>query len=202
MLYVAYGSNMNRRQMARRCPQARPLAAIRLAGWRLVMKRVADIEPDAQAVTPAALWEITRACERALDAYEGFPHLYIKERITVSLPNGKRAKPMAYVMNGPRQRNEEPHRDVGDRLDQRHLPRLLRGWLRRRDSNPRLGGLNPARNRSLHSAVIAHQAAFGSRSPATSSNVRPSPSRVATLPTAVCQRLTATSTYCGEISTA
>jgi hypothetical protein len=111
MLYVAYGSNMNRRQMARRCPQARPLAAIRLAGWRLVMKRVADIEPDAQAVTPAALWEITRACERALDAYEGFPHLYVKERIAIALPNGKRVKPMAYVMNGPRQRDYGPASD-------------------------------------------------------------------------------------------
>jgi len=69
MLYIAYGSNMNRRQMARRCPKARPLAAIWLQGWRLVMKRVADIEPDPHALTPAALWEITRSCERALDAY-------------------------------------------------------------------------------------------------------------------------------------
>ena len=68
MLYVAYGSNMNRRQMARRCPKARPLSGIWLEGWRLVMKRVADIEPDPHALTPAALWEITRSCERALDA--------------------------------------------------------------------------------------------------------------------------------------
>jgi hypothetical protein len=111
MLYVAYGSNMNRRQMARRCPRARPLGAIRLEGWRLVMKRVADIEPDPDSVTPAALWEITRACERALDAYEGFPHLYIKQRITVALPGGRRAKPMAYVMNGPCQRDYGPASD-------------------------------------------------------------------------------------------
>jgi hypothetical protein len=111
MLYIAYGSNMNRRQMARRCPRARPLGPVRLEGWRLVMKRVADIEPDAQAVTPATLWQITRACERALDAYEGFPHLYTKERIAVALPNGRRAKPMAYVMNGPRQRDFCPASD-------------------------------------------------------------------------------------------
>ncbi len=111
MLYVAYGSNMNRRQMARRCPKARPLAAVRLEGWRLVMKRVADIEPDPDAVTPAALWEITRACEKALDAYEGFPHLYVKERLAVALPNGKRVKPMAYLMNGPRRRDRGPASD-------------------------------------------------------------------------------------------
>ena len=108
MLYVAYGSNMNRRQMARRCPKARPLGGIWLQGWRLVMKCVADIEPDPQAVTPAALWEITRSCERALDTYEGFPHLYIKERLPIALPNGRRAKPMAYVMSGPRQRDYGP----------------------------------------------------------------------------------------------
>ena len=112
MLYIAYGSNMNRRQMGRRCPQAKPLSGIWLEGWRLVMKRVADIEPDRDAVTPAALWQITRACERALDAYEGFPHLYTKERIAVALPNAKRAKPMAYVMNGPRQRDYGPASDI------------------------------------------------------------------------------------------
>jgi hypothetical protein len=118
MLYVAYGSNMNRRQMARRCPKARPLGGIWLEGWRLVMKRVADIEPDPHALTPAALWEITRACERALDAYEGFPHLYVKQRLAVALPNGRRADPralppgaMAYVMNGPRQRDYGPASD-------------------------------------------------------------------------------------------
>lgn len=111
MLYLAYGSNMNRGQMARRCPKARPLAAIRLHGWRLVMKRVADIEPDAQAMTPAALWEITRYCERALDAYEGFPHLYVKERLQVTLPEGRSVRPMAYVMNGPRQRDRGPASD-------------------------------------------------------------------------------------------
>ena len=111
MLYVAYASNMNRRQMARRCPQARPLGPIRLEGWRLVIKRVADIEPDPDSVTPAALWEITRTCEQALDAYEGFPHLYVKQRIAIALANGKRVKPMAYVMNGPRQRDYGPASD-------------------------------------------------------------------------------------------
>ena len=60
------------------------------------------------ALTPAALWEITRSCERALDTYEGFPHLYIKERLPIALPNGRRAKPMAYVMSGPRQRDYGP----------------------------------------------------------------------------------------------
>lgn len=57
------------------------------------------------------VWEIRRACERALDAYEGSPHLYVKERIAVALPGGRRTKPMVYVMNGPRQRDYGPASD-------------------------------------------------------------------------------------------
>src|SRR5512134_746033 len=69
------------------------------------------------------------------------------------------------------QRDGEADDNVGDRLDQRHPPRLF-------------------------------HAARGRRSAAMSSNVRPSPSRVACLFVAVCQRFTATSTYCGLISIA
>ena len=132
--------------MARRCPQARPLAAIWLEGWRLVMKRVADIEPDRDAVTPAALWEITRACERALDAYEGFPHLYVKQRIAVSLPNGRWVKPMAYVMNGPRQR------DYGPALDG-YLASIADGY---RDFG--FDNLSPLREAQVEAITIARRA--------------------------------------------
>ena len=69
------------------------------------------------------------------------------------------------------QGHTEASRDVGDRLDQRHPPRLLRRWLRRRDLNPRLGGMNPAWNLSSHSAAKDHQAAFANRSPITSVKV-------------------------------
>jgi hypothetical protein len=147
MLYVAYGSNMNRRQMARRCPKARPLGAIRLEGWRLVMKRVADIEPDPSAVTPAALWEITRACERALDAYEGFPHLYVKQRIAIALSNGKRARPMAYLMNGPCQRDYGPAADG-------YLASIADGY---RDFG--FDDLSPLRAAQVEAIAIARRAA-------------------------------------------
>ena len=146
MLYVAYGSNMNRRQMARRCPRAKPLGAIRIAGWRLVMKRVADIEPDPHALTPAALWEITRACEHALDVYEGFPHLYVKECIGVALPNGRRVKPMAYVMNGPRQRDYGPASDG-------YLASIADGY---RDFG--FDDLSPLRAAQADAITIAHRA--------------------------------------------
>ena len=82
MLYLAYGSNLNKSQMAMRCPQAKPLGAIYLPSWRLVFRGVADIEPAPRdEMVPAGIWEITPECEKALDHYEGWPRLYRKEKI-------------------------------------------------------------------------------------------------------------------------
>ena len=108
MLYIAYGSNMNRRQMAYRCPRAEPIGPVWLKGWRLVMKRVADVEPDPEAIIPAALWRITAACEAALDLYEGFPTFYTKHRLRIVLADGKHARPMFYCMNNPEARTIAP----------------------------------------------------------------------------------------------
>ena len=55
MLYIAYGSNMNRDQMSVRCPHAKPLGAYYLDGWRLVFRGVADIIKDKDARVPIVL---------------------------------------------------------------------------------------------------------------------------------------------------
>jgi len=82
MLYLAYGSNLNKSQMKGRCPLAKPLGAILIPNWRLVFRGVADIEPAGpDDYLPAGVWEITNKCEEALDHYEGFPQLYRKEKI-------------------------------------------------------------------------------------------------------------------------
>ena len=107
-LYIAYGSNMNVRQMAYRCLRAKPLGPIWLKGWRLVMKQVADVEPDPEAIIPAALWRITTTCEDALDLYEGFPHLYTKHRLRIDLNGRRRANPMLYRMSHPEARAVAP----------------------------------------------------------------------------------------------
>ena len=90
-LYFAYGSNLNLSQMAQRCPNARQLGSAYFQNWRLVFRGVADIEPTKDnSLLPVGIWEITKECEKSLDIYEGFPHLYRK--ITV---NGM----MTYTMN-------------------------------------------------------------------------------------------------------
>jgi hypothetical protein len=43
MLYLAYGSNLNIKQMKIRCPYAKPSGTFYMPNYRLVFRRVADI---------------------------------------------------------------------------------------------------------------------------------------------------------------
>jgi len=105
-VYLAYGSNLNLEQMAYRCPNATVIGTAVLSGYRLVFRGgrhsgVATIEQEQGSAVPVLLWEITKRCEQALDRYEGYPHLYRKEQLTVDL-DGQEVRAMAYVMNeGP-----------------------------------------------------------------------------------------------------
>ena len=98
MIYLAYGSNLHVPQMQRRCPTAKVLGTATLTGYRLVFNGVATIVPDPDRSVPVLLWEIQPADEKALDAYEGFPHLYRKETVQVDL-NGRSVDAMVYLMN-------------------------------------------------------------------------------------------------------
>lgn len=86
-LYFAYGSNMNKSQMKSRCPNARPIGAMKLDDYVLVFRGVADIVPSPGDKVSGAVWLLTDACEAALDRYEGFrPHdpagsMYRKEAV-------------------------------------------------------------------------------------------------------------------------
>ena len=97
-LYIAYGSNLNLRQMAIRCPAAKPVGTAMLKGWQLTFRGVATLEPDEKAETPIGIWAITPQDEIALDRYEGFPRLYRKESIPVEI-KGKPVTAMIYLMN-------------------------------------------------------------------------------------------------------
>lgn len=105
-LYLAYGSNLNLEQMEYRCPYATPLGTAGLSGYRLLFRggkngAVATVEPAEGSSVPVLLWEITPRDEEALDRYEGYPHFYRKETVTVEL-GGKPVEAMVYIMNeGP-----------------------------------------------------------------------------------------------------
>lgn len=104
-MYVAYGSNMNVEQMSRRCPDAKVFGTGLLHGYKIVFRGrsngVANIEPAEGSTVPVVLWKISPSDEKALDVYEGYPHLYHKEDVTV-VRKGRKVKGMAYIMDPTR----------------------------------------------------------------------------------------------------
>ncbi|MBX7199281.1 MAG: gamma-glutamylcyclotransferase [Rhodospirillaceae bacterium] len=99
MLYFAYGANVNQRNIKRHAPRARAIGVARLAGYKLVFKQFADIVKDPKGAVTGVLYELTPACELALDRYEDVPKLYRKLAVTVESDQGP-GEAMVYVMNG------------------------------------------------------------------------------------------------------
>jgi len=105
-IYAAYGSNLNLKQMAFRCPYATIIGGGILPDYQLLFRggdggSVATIEPKKDGGVPVLLWEITPRDEEALDRYEGYPHLYRKETVEVQYGE-KLLEAMAYIMNSNR----------------------------------------------------------------------------------------------------
>lgn len=95
--YLAYGSNLNKRQMKTRCPDAVPVGSCVVNDYELVFRGVATIEPKPGASVQCGIWKISTDDERSLDRYEGYPRLYVKQDFRVTV-KGKTVRAMAYVM--------------------------------------------------------------------------------------------------------
>lgn len=100
--YIAYGSNMNLRQMEHRCPDAISVGRAWLKDHRLFFAgrsqgAVASIEPAEGYSVPVLVWEITQEDERSLDRYEGYPYFYDKQELSVDV-DGEEVSAMVYVM--------------------------------------------------------------------------------------------------------
>ena len=105
-LYIAYGSNLNLEQMKRRCPTAEIVGAAELKNWRLWFRggnhSAGDtIERERGFSVPVLIWRIQPEDEVVLDRYEGWPHLYRKETLRLTV-NRKRVYAMVYIMNADR----------------------------------------------------------------------------------------------------
>ena len=106
--YLAYGSNLNVKQMVLRCPDAKPLGTGEIAGYRLLFKgsksgAYLTIEPQEGAKVPVAVWEVSEADEKKLDRYEGFPAFYYKKELRLQYKDirtgGRRTvNAFAYIM--------------------------------------------------------------------------------------------------------
>jgi gamma-glutamylcyclotransferase (GGCT)/AIG2-like uncharacterized protein YtfP len=73
------------------------------------------------------LWEITPQCEKNLDWYEGYPHLYEKKTVTVYDADGTATRAMVYVMTAEHRNPAMPtkhyYRGIADGFDANGIPR-------------------------------------------------------------------------------
>jgi hypothetical protein len=98
MLYFAYGANMERAAMARRCPAAVALGCARLAGWRYaIADGYGSIARAPGSCVHGVLWRLTPRDLAALNAFESLDSgLYRRAMLTIEAgPNRLRA--LAYV---------------------------------------------------------------------------------------------------------
>ena len=82
MLYFAYGSNLHRKQMKRRCKNSRFISCHILKNYQLFFRSkygAADVQRKKGSSVVGAIYDISKADEKKLDVYEEFPKAYIKK---------------------------------------------------------------------------------------------------------------------------
>lgn len=95
--YIAYGSNLNIRQMRIRCPHARVIGTAVINDYELLFKgsrtgAYLTIEPKEGGEVPVAVWEVTESDEAALDRYEGYPVFYYKKEMELDIRASARGR--------------------------------------------------------------------------------------------------------------
>lgn len=102
-LNIAYGSNLNIKQMSQRCKTAKVYGKGMLKGYRLLFKGREEgayltIEKKCGGKVPVILWDIQPEDEMALDFYEGYPRFYEKKDVEVTIETGETVIAMVYIM--------------------------------------------------------------------------------------------------------
>jgi len=100
----AYGSNLSRAQMKRRCPNAVFAGKATLHGYRLVFAghsttwngAVATLAKDPQSRVEGVLYRMTREEVELLDAHEGAPKVYQRAGVRVWDDRGRRRRAHVY----------------------------------------------------------------------------------------------------------
>ena len=88
--YIAYGSNLNIKQMRNRCPNAEIFGAGELDGYELLFKgsktgAYLTIEKKEGSKVPFGVWKVDALDEKSLDRYEGYPSFYYKTEMQVKV---------------------------------------------------------------------------------------------------------------------
>ncbi|MGL4790128.1 MAG: gamma-glutamylcyclotransferase family protein [Anaerotignaceae bacterium] len=101
-IYIAYGSNLNLKQMSLRCPTAKVIGKTEIKDYHMLFRgsktgAFATIEPCEGKNVPVLLWSVKASDEKALDRYEGYPTFYGKDFMTIAVDN-KEINAFVYVM--------------------------------------------------------------------------------------------------------
>lgn len=105
MFYFAYGSNLSRKQMKERCPDAKPKVSATLYHYRLIFcgwsrtwrGGTASIKGHRGQRVFGGVYEISDACQRKLDRYEGYPATYDRINIIVNTDAGEAIEAFTYI---------------------------------------------------------------------------------------------------------
>jgi len=112
MYYFAYASNLSRKQMSERCPDAEPKFIATLPNYKLIFTGwsrqwrggVASIKPFRGEKVIGGVYEISEKGLRLLDRHEGYPADYDRLNIRVMTEDGDPVEAVTYIK---RQQSEE-----------------------------------------------------------------------------------------------
>ena len=99
MLHFAYGSNMSRALMHRRCPQAKAIGTASISGWRFVITPdgFGSIAPSAGGVVHGVLWRLTPRDLAAINAYESLDSGLYARRILPVRQGSRQVPALLYI---------------------------------------------------------------------------------------------------------
>jgi gamma-glutamylcyclotransferase len=105
MDYFAYASNLNKQQMLKRCPGAKPKFNAILPNYKLIFTGwsrewkggTASIKPFRGNKVAGALWEISESDLQRLDRYEDYPATYDRINVLVIDEDGEAARAVTYI---------------------------------------------------------------------------------------------------------
>ena len=112
MYYFAYASNLNRKQMAERCPDSQPKSIATLPNYKLIFAGwsrkwhggAASIKPLQGEKVIGAVYEISERDLRVLDKHEDCPAVYSQLNKMVIMEDGDRVEAVTHIK---REQSEE-----------------------------------------------------------------------------------------------
>jgi len=104
MLHFAYGSNMDRAAMRRRCPDAKAVGLAWLDNWRFIVTRdgYASVVPAAGEIVHGVLWRLTLRDLAAVNAYESVDSGLYARRLLPLRHAGGQVQALVYVARARR----------------------------------------------------------------------------------------------------